>query len=290
MAFIPISRRPSSAADLTILRPEQLQAGRYEAKELVIAGGGHGSIRSENYDPTVPSGWALFGDGSAIFNTSAGAGYLYGGTISYTADGTFDKGDYPGLRAIRARVQAAGGAGGGAAATGAGQNSAGGGGGGGAYAESLILVAALAASETVTVAGTTAGGTGTGSTGGSSSFGSHVVCAGGSGGTTIGALGVVAIRQGGPGGVASAGDLRFGGSTGQNVIVGLAAGQIMGPGGGASHLGGGGRSTGSNASVAGNDGRLYGGGGGGAGNIQSSGSALNGGDGAAGIVIIDLLF
>src|SRR6056297_165807 len=60
--------------------------------------------------------------------------YAFVETVYFTSNGTFSKGDYPWLRAIRVACQGAGGGSGGAQATSSGQCSAGGAGGGGGYA------------------------------------------------------------------------------------------------------------------------------------------------------------
>lgn len=218
-------------------------------------------------------------------------GYRFVGEVRFESSGTFRKADYPGLRAIRPRVQGAGGAGGGAqtsAVTSA--SSKGGGGGAGAYAESFIDdIESLDDEITVTVG---AGGTGvsasTGNTGGGSSFGDLVACGGGAGGGTVvhTSVGIGAI--GGTGGIATAGDLRIQGGDGVNGW-GMNA-RAIGGGGGSSVLGFGGRGAvlGSDPQVvAGIAGRGYGGGGGGAANSGTA-SAGTGGAGAPGIVIVEL--
>ena len=135
-------------------------------------------------DPVAPLN-AVFQDlaesaqsaiGRADLATSA---YRYVTTIYYTSNGTFDKGNYPWLRAIRVKLVGGGGGGGGSNTT---PNRNGGGGGGGCYAESFITnIAGLASSVTVTRGAGGAGGTetGAGSSGGSSSFGAFVVGFGG---------------------------------------------------------------------------------------------------------------
>ena len=114
-------------------------------------------------------------------------GYQWGGSVRFTSSGSFVKDNYPGLRAVKVKVQAGGGAGGGAmatvggASTGTASNS--GGGGGGCYAEAVILASSLGASVTVTVgAGGASSAGNSGSDGGTSSFGSFVSCPGGRGG------------------------------------------------------------------------------------------------------------
>ncbi len=221
----------------------------------------------------------------------ANGGYFSGTHVYFTADGTFTKADHTGLRAIRIRCQGGGGAGGGAEATGVAEASVGGGGGGGAYAEHFVLASALGASETVTVGD---GGTGVsgvaGNTGGDSSFGSFVTANGGLGGPVRPASAVGFGTEGGAGGGATGGDLLTGGDAGGSAWAVFQLG-ISGVGG-ASVLGGGARNRFTSAT-----GQQRGGfpgsehGGGGSGGINSASvSASIGGDGADGIVIVELLF
>src|SRR6266545_1626907 len=99
-------------------------------------------------------------------------GYRFSQTVYYTANGTFAKASYPGLRAVRVRLVGGGGGSGGRAATAAGEATESGGGGGGGYCEKWISAAALGTSEAVTVgAGGTAGASGGGSGAGTGSSG-----------------------------------------------------------------------------------------------------------------------
>ena len=212
-----------------------------------------------------------------------GGGLGLRGVDVFTADGTFSKGDYPWLRAVRVRV-VGGGGGGGGAASGSGFGVAGCG-GGGAYCEAFVDVASLATSETVTVgaggAGGAAGNNG-GSNGDPSSFGSHAEAgggfAGGGGNNTTGN----SFNGGGRGGAAVSGDIQTDGQDGSGGAVhsGWPVRQGMG---GSSHLGGGAKYPSFQAN--GNDGHNYGGGASG-GFANSSDTA--GGDGADGIVIVEL--
>ena len=200
--------------------------------------------------------------------------YQYVSTVQFTASGTFGKATYPWLRAVRVRCQGGGAGGGGSSTT----NRSLGGGGGGGYAESFITnIAGLASSVTVTVG---AGGDGgaadassnNGTEGGASSFGSLVIAAGG--GTGAGA-------SGGSGGSSNTGDLVVGGG-GAGGGSGTNTPSIAGIGG-SSVLGGGGAALGdATTSTVGRDGQLYGGGGSGGRNASA------GGNGAAGIVIVEL--
>jgi hypothetical protein len=214
-------------------------------------------------------------------------GYLFRETVYFTSSGTFSKGDYPWLRAIRVKCQAGGAAGGGANAASTSQVSVGGGGGGGAYAESFITnIAGLDSSVTVTRGAGGAGvSAGTGGGGGTSSFGSLVSASGGNGGLasavfTDGGLGPVnPVESGGTG------DLVVSGSSGQSGLgIGTTGGRVRGGVGGGSFLGGGAHVT---SRQAGHPGAPYGGGGSGARALPNEGDEA-GGDGADGIVIIEL--
>lgn len=206
--------------------------------------------------------------------------------VRFTSSGTFSKASYPWLRAIRVRCVGGGGAGGGAQATSGTQASAGGGGGSGAYSESFITdIAGLAASVTVTVG---AGGTGVsgadGGNGGQSSFGALVSAGGGFGGLARGATTADAKIRGGIRGAAGVGDIAVAGNPG-GPADGAASGFGFGGAGGASVLGAGGVAA--DINEAGGSGGTPGGGGGGACNLQSQ-VARAGGNGGAGIVIVEL--
>lgn len=76
MPYIPLQRAQNIAAPARVT-PESLTSGRYLGKEFVVAGGVHGLIRSEDYSLANPSGWALYGDGTAFF----GLGVTVGGDL-----------------------------------------------------------------------------------------------------------------------------------------------------------------------------------------------------------------
>jgi hypothetical protein len=235
------------------------------------------------------------GDGSdprtfpAIWNATADViddirrGYVFVETVYFTSSGTFSKADYPWLRAIRVKCQAGGGGGAGGDGT---SLRGGGGGGGGAYAESFITdISGLDSSVTVTRGAGGAGGAATGAAatagtmGGSSSFGTIVSADGGNNAPASSAGADVQLT--GTGDLIVSGS--SGGSGGQNIPVDA----NQSGHGGASFLGGGGRSfpAASLTSSTNNDAGLYGGGGGGA-RIGTTGRA--GGAGANGIVIVEL--
>lgn len=215
--------------------------------------------------------------------------YRYKQTVSFTSSGTFTKASYPWLRAIRVKCQGGGGAGGGTGSLGLNQVQVSGSGGGGAYAESFITdIAGLASSITVTVG---AGGTGVsnaaGNQGGTTSFGSAVSAAGGFGGIRMDNLTLNEMRQGTAPQTTGTGDLVIPGcGTEANRNSGQ-YGVHASPKGGDSVLGAGGRTALGYGTAAGNAGAVYGGGGSGSvgGNYAT---AQTGGNGAAGIVIVEL--
>jgi hypothetical protein len=217
-------------------------------------------------------------------------GFLLRETVYFTSSGTFTKASYPWLRAIRVRCQGGGGAGGGADATSAGQGSGGAGGSGGNYSESFITdIAGLDASVTVTRG---AGGSGVagaaGNAGASSSFGTLVVAAGGLGASRSLANALTRHLNGRPAPAAGpTGDLQIQGAGGQSFYF-SAFDFVRGTSaaGGSSHLGGGGNGLGSSGDGA--NGSQFGGGGGGALNAESQATARVGGNGADGIVILEL--
>lgn len=210
--------------------------------------------------------------------------------ITFTSSGTFEKADYPWLRAVRVTCVGGGGGGGGAESTSGSEGSGGEGGSGGTLARSLIPVGDLSASETVSVGSGGAGVNGTtGGNGGDTTFGAHVTGAGGIGGavsTTTATLGY-----------AGAGQVSGGGSTGDEIIVGgtsmgpyVSPSQVRGGAGGNSGRGDPGQaapqstaSNGTNASSA-----APGSGGSGGANNNSKGTPRTGGDGADGIVVLEL--
>lgn len=220
------------------------------------------------------------------FNT---AGFRLLDIVYYTTPGSFNftKASFPGMQLVEVAVQAGGGAGGGVPATNASQGGCGAGGAGGGYAEVAILEASLAASETVTVG---AGGTpvsgGIGTNGGDSSFGSFAITGGGAGGnffhgTTGGSIANPV------GGSATAGNLLVtGGGGGSAVFRGAAANLAIGGAGGGSQLGSGGLQVcPAFSTFPGQPASGFGGGGSGAANMPSQ-TAVAGGPGTGGIVIV----
>lgn len=209
--------------------------------------------------------------------------------VTFTSSGTFDKADYPWLRAVRVRLVGGGGGGGGAAATSGSEWAGSGGGSAGGYAEGLVAVDDLATAETVTVgpggAGGAAGGN-AGSAGGASSFGAHVSADGGGGGSHLGPITYSIVTDAVSGGQGTAGDILSRGGSG-NVGILLSGPTFGGAGGGGgdSLLGAGARDRAGHGD--GLDADAFGGGGGGARN-GSSQPARSGGNGADGVVIVEL--
>jgi hypothetical protein len=232
-------------------------------------------------------------DASDVNEYLVNEGYQIVETLYYTSDGTFTKATYPYLRAIKVKVQGAGGGAGAAQATSASQHSQGASGAGGAYAESFITdIASLDASVTVTIG---AGGTGgttsptTGNSGGNSSFGALVSANGGSGNTSLltttfpnHVTGTIA------GATTATGDLVIpGGSPAPGSISDLNRGLTAL--GGSSFLGSPNRGRGIAANgFDGLPGLGYGSGGSGPGNGASQATVRTGGNGAPGIVILEL--
>lgn len=253
--------------------------------------------------PTPIRALEIWQDGT-IDNQGAGwarmalPAYTYKQTVQFTASGTFTKSDYDGIRAIHYRVQAGGGGSGGCAATAAGQVSQGGNGGGGEYVEGFILESDLAASEAVTVgaggangaAGNNAGGAGGDSV--IDTIPGEVRANGGAGGG--GGAATVALT--GVGGNAAPGG-SGGGGTGAYLVIGgddagqcftLATNRLYPGNGGGSAMGPAQSRSIAGGNYAASPGRTYGGGAQGGGNDPSQ-AALAGADGAAGIVLIDVL-
>lgn len=251
------------------------------------------SFNGDVYNKQSFDDWVLVSNIRGPQGALETTGFVFGETLYFDAAGspyTFSKGDFPGMRAVRAKVQSAGGGGGGAQATGAGQWSNGAGGGAGGYAESFILVDELSDDETVTVGSGGTGGSGNndGNTGFASSFGAHAQAAGGSGGGVRPAEDVFRASIPGPGGTVSTGDLQIrggGGHSGFNFSNSFAGG--VGGAGGDAVLGKGHRSARSNTTA--QDGSDYGSGGSGAANGPSQ-SASDGGDGGDGIVIVEIYY
>ncbi|MFC8886154.1 hypothetical protein ACFT54_10315 [Streptomyces cinereoruber] len=207
--------------------------------------------------------------------------------LTFSAPGNyqFEKGNYPWLARVRARVQGAGG--GSAGAVGDAVESvwrAGAAGGG--YSESLIEEGLIGAIETIVVGDGGDGGIGNspGLAGGSSSFGGLVTANGGGGGSASMPSGVVVTTASGTNGPPpGVGQIAIGGGSGGGAIR-LADRSGIAGAGGDSHLGHGGIARPTQG--VGTTGRGYGGGAGGAASFDRN--TYNGGAGIQGIVIIEL--
>lgn len=269
-----------------------------------------GTVAASPSVPAIPTGAlalanVLVTSGTTATNTltftrahnwvrARGAGGGRSETVVFTSSDTFNKDDYPWLKSVRVRLVAGGGAGGASVACSGIQASAGAGGGGGGYSEKVIPVEDLAASETVTVGGGGPGTSGGGGGGGGSSFGSHVSATPGQGGPAgsavtllTGSPMIVSSAGGGTPGAGTGGDLNLSGGEGGCGLVAFSTGVFVGAGG-SSHLSpNDGEFSRRSSSSAGTAGSLYGQGGYGASTV-ASGSARDGGAGAAGIVIVEL--
>jgi hypothetical protein len=230
----------------------------------------------------------------ALLNNPANS-FWFSQRVIFTGSGTFSKGSYPGLRAIRVKCIGGGGGSGGAGATAAAQGATSGGAAGGTYAEKWLLAAALGTNETVTVgaAGTAGAATPTtGGDGGNSSLGTLCIATGGKGSGAATASGTVTGSSGGlADSTGSVGDLIIQGEDGSDGRHDAAGLRINDACGGASGRGYGyGRSeSNTTASAAGLPGVVYGGGASGAHN-QASQSAVAGAAGSLGLVIVDVYF
>lgn len=249
-----------------------------------------------------------FPDGGALEDTDqivvarAGGNFAISGAnfpikpsapVVITSTTNFVKASYPGLYAIKVKLQAPGGGGGGVAGASS-QVACANSGGGGEYAEKFILASALGDTETVTIGAVGTGGAAgnnNGGSGGNCSFGSHFNVVGGGGGNgeaasaTVPRNGAVGGGAGGTGG--TGGDLHIpGGASIPGMCWTVNATQASV--GGASFLGSNTRSTSViGADEAGIVGKNWGSGGTGA---RSSNDANNraGGNGAPGRCEIEL--
>ncbi|WP_175878911.1 hypothetical protein [Burkholderia sp. BCC0097] len=200
-----------------------------------------------------------------------------------TASGTYTP--TAGTNSVVVRAIGGGGAGGGAAANSSSQISAGSGGASGSYAEARYTSGFSGVAVTIGAGGTGVSA-GAGNPGGTTSFGSLLTCPGGGGGqiqqqstssTTLNVPG-----QGSPGAAPSGSGILLG-TQGQPGVIALILGSVAISGqGAAGAMGAGGPNS---ANSAGNPGTGYGAGGAGGASIPSA-SAVAGGNGAPGIVIV----
>lgn len=228
------------------------------------------------------------------------AGYIYGEPIVYTADATFTKANFPGVRALIIECVAGGGGSGGGANPAAGQSSSGGAGGGGGYSKSFVLITDVDTTEAIQVGQGGAGGAagnnagspgedsffdtisgevrakGGGAGQGSASYAplSGVPGSPGSGGALAGASGNLLMLQGGDG------------------ITGFALANnrlIASAGGGSFYSSNQSRSMIGTGNTNGSAGKLYGGGASGGGSSAAAGTHA-GAAGADGLVLVTLLY
>lgn len=231
---------------------------------------------------------------SATLNTGSTAGTVLAGNATgrligvqrFSASGTYTP--VTGMTQCIVEVVGGGGAGGGVPATGVAQGGAGAGGNSGCFARVLLTSATIGASQAITIG---AGGVAvTGAAGGNglaSSVGDIVVCGGGNGGTTTGAVatiagGAFALPAARVGPAIATGTVLAQKQTasGLNGIVTTTA--SLGGTGADSNLGNGGPHSSNAAGVGASS---FGGGGGGA-SSGASVAARAGGAGGAGLVLV----
>lgn len=229
---------------------------------------------------------AFSGDGSALTNVGGG---LTSQQV-YTSSGTWTKPS--GIKKVKVTVTGGGGGGGQGNATDSAGGTGGAGGGGGGTAIEIIDVSNVS-SVTVTVG---AGGNGatsqvTGANGGTSSFGSYCSATGGGGGESNQQAGYASTATGGARGTATGGNINLHGTQGAHGMGSGTASVSVGIGGE-----GGGSFWGSNVAEYRGDsaanagpaqpGRQYGVGGSGGAETNNYGTS-NGGNGSAGVVVVE---
>ncbi|BCH11926.1 hypothetical protein MesoLj131c_61840 [Mesorhizobium sp. 131-3-5] len=239
---------------------------------------------------TIPGLWWLCTvDDNTSNPDTGGAGWrrfsASGGLIAtrvISATGTYTPS--PGTQAIQVTVVGAGGAGGGVVALNTSEFKTGGGGGGGGYGKSRLTSGFSSVAVTIGAGGVGVAG-GLGGQGGTTSFGGFISVTGGTGGTFGGNFSIPSVTAGGQGGVPSGANLiqspgqtgGYGvGFFGTDMVSGIGGSSIIGAGANpfVSGTGPGGTATGP------------GGGGSGAAAIGVS-TALAGGNGAAGLIIVE---
>ncbi|QDL31325.1 glycine-rich domain-containing protein [Serratia liquefaciens] len=210
----------------------------------------------------------------------AGTGRLLN-TQSFRVSGIYTP--TPGTKKIRITMTGGGGGGGGCqAASSAETYSGAGGGAGGTIITTFQLTGATNYSVIIGAGGPGGNGAANGSDGGATTFGALVATGGGGAGKSS-----VSNTAGGNGGVPLTGDIRIAGGYGNDGQSGTL---FLTANGGASYFGGGGRSgAGAGTGGGGVNGSAPGSGGGGAYDPAYSGLSGRGGNGAAGIVIIEEL-
>lgn len=230
------------------------------------------------------SGMALdpsdFGQILKAINKSVGPGRLLS-TQSFRASGTYTP--TLGTKKIRITLTGGGGGGGGCQASSSAETFSGAGGGaGGTIITTFLLTGATSYPVIIGAGGVGGNGPANGSDGGSTIFGSLVATGGGRAGKSS-----ASNTAGGNGGVPLTGDIRIAGGYGNDGQSGVF---FLTGSGGTSYFGGGGRSgAGAGTGGGGVNGSAPGTGGGGAYDPTYSGLLGRGGNGAAGIVIIEEL-
>ena len=196
----------------------------------------------------------------------------------------------PGTKKVRVKMTGGGGAGGGTAPTSSSQIASGVGGNSGTYSESIMIDIAIASGAACIVGTAGVGSPGaTGGNGGASSFGSILFSPGGAGGSlgTAGGAGTAApdLSSGTPGsGSALSFTIPGGGGTGPFNISAVSAGTKSGRGGDGQY-GQGGASI--NGTISPRSATGYGAGGGGNAAGPGALTAIAGGSGSGGLVIVE---
>jgi len=257
---------PASGTAATIVPAEWLNAVMMELANLVTGAGL--TLNKASFNQVQQAVQAY------IHEASFGR---YLGTRVFTASGTYTP--TSGTTSVIVGVIGGGGYGGASIATGAGQVSVGGGGGAGGQAWSRLTSGFSGVSMTIG-----AGGTGGSGVGGTTSFGALLSAAGGGVGGQGPASAPPYVTINGFGGVGSSGNL-YNGKGGDGACgIASSTSSFCSGGGGSSFFGcgGNGQPTGSGAGVA----ATTAGGGGGGALAGTSTGAFNGGNGAAGAIII----
>jgi hypothetical protein len=233
---------------------------------------------NEPYYSTGPGTWTIL---ASLFN-------LVVRVTSFTASATWNVN----ANTVVAVMEAwGGGGGGGGCAAPASTFAAGGtGGGAGSYSRTTSSKATVGTSQSITIGAAGLAGTAganPGGNGGDTSVGSLCIGKGGSGGQANSSAGG-ATPTGGLGGVAGTGDIVTTGDPGGAGLVYGAVQIAPGAKGGSSSVGGGGLSVlvGASAAANGNPGTGHGSGGGGGSTLGNSATAVSGGAGGAGYVVI----
>jgi hypothetical protein len=241
-----------------------------------------GSITGSGFTGSTFIGVAFTG---SAYQVAGSAGRLKIGHQVFTAGGTYTP--TQGTRAVRIRLVGGGGGGGGISG-GASVAAAGGGGGAGGYLETWIDPGVAITGGAVTIGSSGVGGTNSGGNGGSGGSTSIIIqgtsygVGGGDGGVGMLAGSSFATVDGGAGGTAAivSVDITHVGQPGVGGLR-LNSSTALGGNGGSSPFGGGGRAK-INSVFAGS-----GYGAGGAGACSTNGTALAGGAGTPGIVIVE---